>query len=128
MENKLKLTVLVVEDEKGVRDLETNLLERMGFKVVTAISAEEGYGLVKQHHPDLILLDVMLSGKDGFSLAKKLHSMEETSRIPIIFVTAKDEPQDMIEGFAAGGRVYLTKPFTEKNLETAIRSILPPGE
>jgi len=120
--------ILIVEDEPDVRALEANVLTRLGYQVLQAASAEEGYGLARQERPDLIVLDVMFQGKDGFSLARKLHSMEETSRIPIVFVTARDQPDDMARGFAAGGRVYLTKPFTEKNLETAVRSLLPGGE
>lgn len=123
----MKQTILVIEDEEAVRQLQTNVLTRLGYQVVQAQSAEEGYGLAKQHQPNLIILDVMLQGKDGFSLARKLQSMEKTRRIPIVFVTARDQPEDMAEGFAAGGRVYLTKPFTEKNLETAVRSLLPLG-
>ncbi|ORJ62891.1 response regulator transcription factor [Geothermobacter hydrogeniphilus] len=124
----MQQTILVVEDEPAVRELEANALTRLGYQVLQAASAEEGYGLAKQRQPDLIILDVMFQGKDGFALARKLHSLDETRHIPIIFVTARDQPDDMARGFAAGGKIYLTKPFTEKNLETAVRSLLPSGE
>ncbi|PNU20823.1 hypothetical protein C2E25_05410 [Geothermobacter hydrogeniphilus] len=124
----MQQTILVVEDEPAVRELEANALTRLGYQVLQAASAEEGYGLARQQQPDLIILDVMFQGKDGFALARKLHSLDETRHIPIIFVTAKDQPDDMARGFAVGGKIYLTKPFTEKNLETAVRSLLPSGE
>jgi len=124
----MKQTILVVEDEPAVRELEANTLTRLGYQVLQASSAEEGYGLAKQQQPDLIVLDVMFQGKDGFALARKLHSLDETRHIPIIFVTARDQLEDMAQGFAVGGKIYLTKPFTEKNLETAVRSLLPSGE
>jgi len=120
----LKQTILIVEDEPSVRQFEANVLTRLGYQVLQAASAEEGYGLAREQQPNLILLDIMFAGKDGFSLARKLQSLEETNRIPIIFVTARDQPDDLAKAFAAGGRVYLTKPFTEKNLETAVHSLL----
>jgi len=123
----VKKKILVVEDEPAVRELEKNLLRRLGYDVLTAESAEEGYKQVKQQRPDAIILDVMLAGKDGYSLARKLSSTPELSSVPIIFVTARGEAEDMIEGFRAGGKVYLTKPFSEKSLETAIHALLSSG-
>ena len=123
----MRYKILVVEDEPAVRELERNLLRRLGYEVLTAASAEEGYKLVCQQKPDAIVLDVMLDGKDGYSLARKIHSTPELATIPIIFVTARGEPEDMIEGFRAGGKVYLIKPFSEKSLETAIHALLSTG-
>lgn len=122
----MKRKVLVVEDEPAVLKLEKNLLQRLGFDVLTAVDAEQGFRLATEARPDAIMLDVMLQDNDGFSLSRRLRSLRETAKIPIIFVTAKDEPEDMIEGFSAGGKVYLTKPFTEKSLETAIQALLLP--
>ncbi|TYO98753.1 response regulator receiver domain-containing protein [Geothermobacter ehrlichii] len=124
----MSATVLIIEDEPAVLQLEKRILERMGCRVLAASSAELGLEVARKGQLDLILLDVMLEGASGFDLARQLRQEEQTRKIPIVFVTAKDEPQDMIEGFATGGLVYLTKPFSEKNLETAIRSVLPPQE
>jgi len=123
----MKHKVLVVEDEPAVRELEKNLLRRLGYDVLTAASAEEGFNLLQQHIPDVIILDVMLTGKDGYTLARKLSGMPALAKVPIIFVTAKDEPEDMIEGFRCGGKVYLTKPFSEKSLETAVHALVSTG-
>jgi len=122
----MKRKILVVEDEPAVLRLEKNLLQRLGFEVISSDNAEQGQQLAIREQPDAILLDVMLHGTDGYTLARSLKQSQQTAKIPIIFVTARDEPEDMIEGFSSGGMVYLTKPFTEKSLETAIHTLLLP--
>ncbi len=121
-------TVLIIEDEPAILQLEKRILERLECQVLSTASTERGLEIARKEQPDLILLDVMLEDGSGFDLARQLRQEAQTRGIPIVFVTAKDEPQDMIEGFATGGLVYLTKPFSEKNLETAVRSVLPPQE
>ncbi|GAB4166545.1 MAG: hypothetical protein Tsb0017_01870 [Geothermobacteraceae bacterium] len=118
---------LIIEDEPAIALLEKRILQRLGFRAVHKSSAEDGVAFATAQCPDLILLDVMLGEQSGFDVARKLKADQSTKRIPIVYVTAMDESEAMAEGFASGGLVYLTKPFSEKNLETAIQSVLACG-
>ncbi|RME34086.1 MAG: response regulator [Deltaproteobacteria bacterium] len=117
-------TAVIIEDEPAVALLEKRILARLGFQATHTTCPEKGFELAADQGPELILLDVMLGEKSGFDLARRLKSDPRTQKIPIIYVTAKDESEAMAEGFASGGLVYLTKPFSEKNLETSIQAVL----
>ncbi|RMF41996.1 MAG: response regulator [Deltaproteobacteria bacterium] len=120
----MSASALIIEDEPAVARLEKRILERLGFRVAVHQKAEEGYAEALAGGFDLILLDVMLEQDSGFELARRLKTEPKTRSVPIIYVTARDASDDMAEGFASGGAVYLTKPFSEKNLETAIQAVL----
>ncbi len=116
--------ILVVEDEPAIQELIAVNLEHAGHRVTQAKSAEQAMGLVRQSVPDLVLLDWMLPGQSGVSLAKSLRQDERTRQIPIIILTARSEEEAKITGLEAGADDYVTKPFSPRELLARIRAVL----
>lgn len=118
-------TVLAVDDEPDILALIEKVLKREGYEVLTASSGAKAISLIKTGKSiDLILLDVMMPNIDGFEVSQWVRGSENEKRIPVVFVTAKDDAQSMKEGFRAGGTVYLTKPFTTTQLVRTVTSII----
>ena len=117
--------ILVVEDEEPIRDLVTTALRFTGFSVDTAVSGPEGLALARNASWHLLVLDVNLPGLDGFSLCRKLR--EAGDKVPVIFLTARDDPADLREGFTGGGDDYLTKPFSLEELVLRVEAMLRRG-
>lgn len=118
-------TILAVDDEPDILALEEKILKREGYEVLTAPSGAKAIALIKTgRHIDLILLDVMMPNINGFEVSQWVRGSENEKRIPVVFVTAKDDAQSMKEGFRAGGTVYLTKPFTTTQLVRTVNSII----
>ena len=117
--------ILVVEDEEPIRDLVTTALRFTGFSVDTAASGTEGLALARNASWHLLVLDVNLPGLDGFSLCRKLR--EAGDEVPVIFLTARDDPADLREGFTGGGDDYLTKPFSLEELVLRVEAMLRRG-
>jgi two-component system, OmpR family, phosphate regulon response regulator PhoB len=115
--------ILVIDDEPDVLLLCRVNLEYEGHEVLEAGSGEEGLQLAVLHHPDLIVLDVMLPAKDGFSVLRRLRELDEMSEVPVIFLTAKAQDDDQIRGFLAGAAEYVTKPFSPLALNQAVNRI-----
>lgn len=114
---KDKILVLIVDDnQQNLKVLGNVLKDNTEYNMAFAMSGEEAIAYTEKVLPDMILLDVMMPGMDGFSVCSILKGKEETSGIPIIFITAKSEPEDIIKGFEAGGVDYITKPFNEAEL------------
>lgn len=113
--------ILVVDDHPEIVDLVKSYLERDGYEVATAYSGQEVLPLVESFAPDLIVLDLMLPGIDGFTLTKKLR---EESDVPIIMLTARDGDQDKVTGLDLGADDYVTKPFSPRELMARIRVVL----
>lgn len=107
-----KATILVIEDNKTNRQLLTTYLSKVGYNVITADDGLVGISMARTHQPDLILLDIMMPGLNGFETAERLKNQTTTSSIPIIYISAMDQIQDKLTGFAAGGVDYITKPFS----------------
>jgi DNA-binding response OmpR family regulator len=118
-----EITILVVDDEEDVVEIISHFLRQEGFNVVTAHDGEEALEKAQQDI-DLIVLDVMLPGLDGFGVAKRLRGRVETETIPILFLTAKVEEKDQIEGLMAGGDAYLMKPVSPQVVLANARAIL----
>jgi DNA-binding NarL/FixJ family response regulator len=116
--------LLVVDDEPNLLRAVGACLRGEGFDVVTARSGAEALVRVAETVPDLIVSDVRMPGMDGYQLARQLRSSARTALTPVVFLTAKDETSDRIEGFRAGVDAYLTKPFEPDELVAVIRSIL----
>lgn len=110
----MKEKILIVEDEKDIRYIIKEALERENYSVLEAEDAEAGFGIAKHELPDLIILDVVLpdSAYDGFELAKKLKKESLTQDIPIIFLSIRDRKIDMLEGYKSGAIDYIVKPIT----------------
>ena len=117
-------TILVVEDEPAIQELVVINLKHAGFVVVQASSAEEAESAIRAALPDLVVLDWMLPGQSGITLAKKLRGDKRTSEIPIIMLTARAHEEDKIQGLDAGADDYVTKPFSPKELVARVRAVL----
>ncbi|MFT4924698.1 MAG: two-component system cell cycle response regulator [Phenylobacterium sp.] len=112
--------VLVVDDTPANLTLMRNMLEPENYKVLLATSGEKALDLLSKIQPDLILLDVMMPGLDGFETIKQIKALPQAKDIPVIFVTAKSDSEDVIQGFAMGAVDYITKPI--QRLETLARA------
>ena len=113
--------ILIVEDERDIREILSFNLERAGYRTVEASSAEQGIEKLTQS-TSLILLDVMLPGMSGFEMASKIR--EEGSHIPIIFLTARSAEEDVLSGFSSGGDDYIAKPFSRAELLARVKAVL----
>lgn len=120
----MKQKILIVEDEKDIRDLLAINLQRAGFETVFARDGQEAFRKIQEFRPDLILLDLMLPEFDGKELTKILKSREDTKQIPIIMVTAKAEEVDRIVGFELGADDYVSKPFSPRELVLRVEAVL----
>jgi two-component system OmpR family response regulator len=114
--------LLVVDDEATILELLSGSLRLAGFEVVTAASGAAAVCAATASRPDLVLLDVMLPDGDGFEALRRIRS--GGSEVPVIFLTARDEVPDRVNGFAVGGDDYVTKPFSLEELLGRIRAVL----
>lgn len=114
--------VLVVDDEPNIADVISMALRYNDFDVSIAADGNQALTKVEEFRPDLIVLDVMMPGLDGFQVAKRLG--ERSTDIPILFLTARDTTDDKIRGLTIGGDDYMTKPFSVEELIARIRVIL----
>ena len=112
--------ILVIEDNKDVRENIAEILELSGYKVEQAINGKEGATKAKYLLPDLIVCDIMMPELDGYGVLNLLSSESITSSIPFIFLTAKAELNDMRKGMNMGADDYITKPFEDAELLKAI--------
>lgn len=119
---KTKIHVLLAEDEPSLGMIVRESLESRDFEVTHAVNGEEALAFYHDHHPDILVLDVMMPKKDGFTLAREIR--EENPTIPIIFLTAKSQTKDVLEGFEHGGNDYLKKPFSMEELIVRIKALL----
>lgn len=119
-----KPTILVVEDEYHLREILSFQLEMAGFTVLQAEDGVQGIGMATGSHPDLVLLDVMMPGCDGYEVCRRLRSSFATRHIPIIMLTAKGTPDDKVFGLEGGANDYVTKPWDQKELMLRIRNVL----
>lgn len=116
--------ILIIEDEEDIRELVRYNLEREKFKVDEAESAEEGLKIAARNQPDLILLDLMLPGKDGMQVCRELKQNDDTRDIPVVMMTAKGEESDIVAGLELGAEDYIVKPFSPKVLVARIKAVL----
>ena len=124
MQTSTSHTILVVDDIKVSLRLLTDILLGAGYTVITGSNSEEALELINTHSPDIILLDVMMPGMNGFTLCRKLKKDQQLSDIPIIFLTSLSQKEDIIEGFNAGGNDYIVKPFNRQELLARVRNHL----
>ena len=117
-------TLLIVEDDADIRELIRYNLEREGYKIVESASAEAAHKQLSRSVPDLILLDLMLPGTDGFAFCRAVRSDERTAKVPVIMVTARDEDADIVAGLEVGADDYMTKPFSARILSARVRAVL----
>jgi two-component system OmpR family response regulator len=120
--------LLVVDDEPTVRELLAATLRFAGFRVTAAATGAEAVTAAGAEPPDLVLLDVMLPDMDGFEVVRRLRAQpappERPGHLPLLFLTARDAPEDKVSGLAIGGDDYVTKPFHLEELIARIKAIL----
>jgi DNA-binding response OmpR family regulator len=114
--------ILLAEDEPALGQIVKESLETKGFQVLFCKDGAEALEMYYKEKPQLLVLDVMMPKKDGFTLAKEIRMQDE--HIPIIFLTAKSQTQDVVEGFTVGGNDYLKKPFSMEELIVRIKNLL----
>jgi len=116
--------VLVVEDESEIRDMLSFALQAAGMQVLEAPNAEQGWQLILNNTPDLVLLDWMLPGVSGVSLLSRMKTHDKFKHIPVIMLTARADEIDQVQGFETGADDYVTKPFSPRALLARIQAIL----
>jgi DNA-binding response OmpR family regulator len=124
MDGAAPTRVLVVDDEAPIRLLCRVNLEAEDIEVLEAADGISGVETARAEHPDVILLDVMMPGMDGWQVAESLMEDEATSHIPLIFLTARAELRDRARGLELGGIDYVTKPFNPVELASLVRNLL----
>jgi two-component system cell cycle response regulator DivK len=117
-------TILVVEDQKDNRRILRDLLTSAGYKVVEAVTGEEGVTAAETHRPDLILMDIQLPVLDGYEATRRIKSNADLRQIPIIAVTSYALSGDDVKAFEAGCDAYVAKPFSPRELLAKIREFL----
>jgi signal transduction histidine kinase len=116
--------VLVIDDEATQRLLTRDCLEQDGFRIEEASSGEEGLRLIRELHPDLVLLDIMMPGIDGFETCRRLRADPDICHTPVIVVTGREDIEDVKRGFAVGATDFLTKPVIWNLLPSRVRFVL----
>ncbi|HED19401.1 MAG TPA: response regulator [Gammaproteobacteria bacterium] len=116
--------ILIVDDSPTEAHVLKGMLEKNGFEVETAENGTEGIERAKELKPDLILMDVVMPGLNGFQATRQLTKGSETSDIPVIIVTTKDQETDRVWGMRQGARDFISKPVVEKTLMEKINAVL----
>ena len=116
--------ILVVDDEEHIAELISYNLTSNGYKVITANNGNDAVKLAVEEKPNLILLDLMIPGKDGYDVCKDVRSNSEIRNTPIIMLTAKSEELDKILGLELGADDYITKPFSVRELLARVKAVL----
>jgi two-component system phosphate regulon response regulator PhoB len=117
-------TILVVDDEPFILRALTFVLNREGYRTVTAANGEEALLRMRELRPDLVFLDVMMPKKNGFEVCQEAKRDPDLSRIFIILLTAKGQESDRVKGLAAGADEYMTKPFSPSEVLARVREIV----
>ncbi len=119
-----KVSIVIVEDDHDILKLLAYNFRAGGYEVATCETGHEAISLVKQQLPDLVLLDLMIPGVDGFEVCKELKRNPATSKIPVIMLTARGEEVDRIVGLELGADDYVVKPFSPRELMLRVRAVL----
>lgn len=120
----IRKSILIVDDDEGLQKTIKRILLTSGYSVLSAMTGERGIQVAKVQKPNLIILDVLLPGMKGREVCKILKSDEATKNIPVVFLTAKDSPDDVAAEKAAGGLMHITKPVNAKVLVAEIRKVI----
>jgi len=116
--------VLIIEDDPSFSRAVSHIVEKEGYSVITASNGITGLRMAKEDKPDLLILDVMLPGVDGFEICSRLRNEPQTTKLPIIMLSAKGQEADKTTGLKVGADVYLTKPVDRAVLLEKLTSLL----
>ena len=122
--NQPREKILIVDDIPENLNLLRQSLEAAGYDLLFATSGEVALNIAARAAPDLILLDIIMPGIDGFETCRRLKSDKTTQDIPVIFITAKDETKEVVEGFRIGGVDYIIKPFEKEEILARVETHL----
>ncbi|MDO5075313.1 MAG: response regulator, partial [Bacteroidales bacterium] len=117
-----KATILLAEDEADLATIVRDTLSMLDYRVLWARDGEQAWSLYREQHPDLLVTDVMMPRMDGFSLVRRVRAQDK--RLPIIFLTARTDTDDVVSGLRMGGNDYLRKPFAMRELLVRIEILL----
>src|SRR5213082_2408601 len=120
----MKAAILIVEDEEALTEVLRYNLEADGYEVATVARGDEADLLLKEHSPDLVILDWMLPGLSGIELCRRLRARPETKQLPIIMLTARGEESERVRGLATGADDYIVKPFSVPELLARVGALL----
>ena len=116
--------LLVVDDEPDILSILVYQLSKEGFRVSTSVNGQSAIATAAEERPDLVILDLMLPGIDGYEVLKRLRQNEATASIPVILLTARREEEERLRGFEYGADDYVTKPFSPQELVFRVRALL----
>jgi DNA-binding response OmpR family regulator len=116
-----KASVLIVDDDPSISRMIRRALEMEGYRVLTAASGQSALDVLEQETPDLVLLDIAMPGMDGYTVCRRLR---QSSEIPIIIVTVKDDTEEKVAGLEAGADDYVVKPFSTAQLVARVKAVL----
>ncbi|MGC4040038.1 MAG: response regulator transcription factor [Flavobacterium sp.] len=117
-----KIKLLLAEDEISLAQIIKESLETRDFEVTVCPNGQDAFDYFVKERPDIVVLDVMMPKKDGFSVARDIRKLDK--KIPVIFLTAKSQTQDVVDGFTLGGNDYIKKPFSMEELIVRIHALL----
>lgn len=131
--NPVERSILIVEDEREIRELLAHYLRKEGFRVAAAADGESGLAKARTEDPDMILLDILLPGIDGLEFLRAIRSAPGTARTPVVMLTAKGDETDRVVGLELGADDYIPKPFSPREVVARIRAVFrrtrgPAGE
>lgn len=119
-----KPKVVIADDDPDIRRLVQITVSNAGCDVTVASDGEEALSLIREGHPDLVILDVLMPRMDGWEVAKELKGDPATAAIPIMFLTSRGQEHDVLEGFNSGAADYMVKPFSPRELQVRVRAVL----
>ena len=121
---KKKRRILAVDDDPDLLDALLMLFSQEGYEFLAARTGEDGYNKAVREKPDLIILDIMLPGRDGYQIARHLRGHAKTKNIPILFLSAKDTPHDIEKGLKVQADAYIAKPFDLNRLLDKVEQLI----
>ena len=116
--------VLIVDDSPTEQHVMANVLKKHGYETVVACDGEEAISIAETENPDLILMDIVMPGMNGFQATRQLSKNPTTAKIPVVMITSKDQETDRVWGLRQGAVEYLMKPVDDKTLVQAVKSTL----
>jgi len=122
--DNLPKRILVVDDDRDTLTFLKENLKRAGYRVVTAETGEEGLDEFRHNMPDLVILDVMMPGMDGWEVLRRIKSGPRSGKVPVIMLTAQSDDADKYKGYDIGADFYVTKPFNMQKLLPVIRTMV----